>query len=67
MSRRFQFKPMYQALRQDGRTTCPEGHRVTLLTPRCLTPMPKFYICDSCSFIGEIGVGVVRKATAVNR
>jgi hypothetical protein len=51
---------LYRATKMPSSTTCPDGHRVSMLMAHCLTKMPSFFICDTCAFIGEIGVGVVR-------
>lgn len=58
---RYVSKTLYHVIKMDNRTTCPLGHRVTMLHARCLTKLPQFYICFTCGFIGEIGVGVVRE------
>jgi hypothetical protein len=55
------FKTLYRAIRLHVSASCPNGHRVTLLAPMCMTKLPSFYLCATCGFIGEVGVGVVRK------
>ncbi len=60
MGKRFQFASMYDVIRSDG-TACGNcGAIAELLTPRCMTKMPAFYIA-ACGFIGEVGCGPVRK------
>jgi hypothetical protein len=63
VARKFQFDSMYSAHRQDkDKTWCGDcGGRLTMLSARCMSKLPSFYICEQCPYIGEIGVGVVRK------
>lgn len=67
MSGRFQFQTMYRVTSTDDGTRCPNGHRLALLSARCVTKMPAFYVCFTCRFVGEIGVGVVSKGRASNK
>ncbi len=58
--RTFQFGPMYQVIPADSSNCADCEGDLVLLTPRCMTNMPAFFI-GRCGFIAEVGVGVVRK------
>lgn len=48
---------------EDDKTGCSCGHKPVflLVNKGTKSPIPKFYICFGCHFVGEVGVGKVRR------
>ncbi|MFD1736143.1 hypothetical protein ACFSCX_06150 [Bacillus salitolerans] len=56
-----QDKSDYVVQKAEG-TRCPDGHdTVSLLAHEFnMYSMPSFYICRTCDYIGQVGVGEVK-------
>ena len=57
----------YSLLEMGDMSRCPAGHSVSLLASTGQRRLPSFFLCFTCGFVGQVGVGPVRREVTDGR